>query len=233
MAIEKVELKVTVLAQDEGKVEALLNREAAPLQRRKVYFYDTKALALNANMLILRARVTQGDDDDSTVKLRPADLTDDHAGWHGIDGVKVELDVAGGDEVVSVKLDGEPDPGEIEAVETGKASVDSLFSKKQERFIDAYNPDGISLGDLKVLGPVDARKWDLEKPQGFPYKLSVEEWALPDATRFIELSFKVDPAEQDAAQTAFDALLDDLGIDATGDQTKKTGRVLKFFADRL
>ena len=214
-------------------MQALLEQEAAPPQRRKVYFYDTKALALDANKLILRARVTQGDDDDSTVKLRPADLTDDDAGWRQIDGVRVELDVVGDKQVVSAKLDGEPDPGEIEEVETGKARWVRCSPRSRSGSSTTYAPDGISLDELEVLGPVDARKWDLEKPQGFPYKLSVEEWALPDATRFIELSFKVFRPRRNDAQTAFRALLNDLEIDTTGDQTPKTRRVLKFFADRL
>ena len=226
--IEKVEFKLTVLPGDESKVQALLAREAVSPQRRKVYFYDTEDLALEGEKLILRARVTQGDDDDSTVKLRPVDRD-----WHGFDGARVELDVVGDKQVLSAKLDGEPDPGEIEDVEAGKRSLDSLFSKQQERFIAEYAPDGVSLEDLKVLGPVDARKWELDGLQGFDHTLSVEEWALPDATHFIELSFKVAPGEMDVARTAFHTLLEALEIDATGDQTAKTPRVLKFFAERL
>lgn len=44
-----------------------------------MYFYDTRDLALYGKHLVLRARVTQGGDDDSTVKLRPVDLADDEA----------------------------------------------------------------------------------------------------------------------------------------------------------
>ena len=191
MAIQKVEFKLTVLAEDEAKVEALLRKEAGQPQRRKVYFYDTKDLALYGKDLVLRARVTQGDDDDSTVKLRPVDLADDQASWRQIDGIRIELDVVGDKQVHSAKLDGEPDRGEIEEVEAKQRPVGSLFSGKQEQLIADYAPDGISLHELEVLGPVDARKWDLDNPEGFPHALSVEEWSLPDATRFIELSFKV------------------------------------------
>ena len=52
-------------------------------------------------------------------------------------------------------------------------------------------PSGTALNDLAVLGPVDARKWELP-PEYFPHELSVEEWSLPDGTHFFELSFKVD-----------------------------------------
>ena len=232
-AIEKVEFKLTVLAGEEDKVQALLQREGAQPRRRKVYFYDTKDLALYGKDLVLRARVTQGDDDDSTVKLRPVDLADDEASWRRIDGIRIELDVVGDKRVPSAKLDGEPDRGEIEEVEAKRRPVASLFSGKQERLIADYAPDGISLHELEVLGPVDARKWDLDNPEGFPHTLSVEEWSLPDATRFIELSFKVSADEASAAQTAFRALLTGLELDVAGDQTPKTPRVLKFFTDRL
>lgn len=232
-AIQKVEFKLTVLAGEEGKVQALLQKEGGQPQRRKVYFYDTKDLVLYGKDLVLRARVTQGVDDDSTVKLRPVDLADDEANWQQIDGIRIELDVVGDKQVPSAKLDGEPDRGEIEEVEARQRPVGSLFSGKQERLIADYAPDGISLDELEVLGPVDARKWDLDNTEGFPHALSVEEWSLPDATRFIELSFKVSADEANDAQTAFRALLTGLEVDVAGDQTQKTPRVLKFFADRL
>ena len=176
-AIQKVEFQLTVLAVEEGKVQALLQQEGGQPQRRKVYFYDTKDLALYAKNLVLRARVTEGDDDDSTVKLRPVDLADDEASWRQIDKIRIELDVVGDKQVVSAKLDGEPARGEIDEVEARKRGVGSLFSGKQERFIVDFAPDGTSLHDLVVLGPVDARKWDLDDPEGFPHTLSVEEWS--------------------------------------------------------
>ena len=74
---------------------------------------------------------------------------------------------------------------------------------------------------------------DLDNPEGFPHTLSVEEWSLPDATRFIELSFKISADEANDAQTAFRTLLTGLELDVAGDQTPKTPRVLKYFADRL
>lgn len=230
-AIQKVEFKLTVLAADEGKVQALLQKDGVQPQRRKVYFYDTKDLALHGKDLVLRARVTQGDDDDSTVKLRPVDLADGEASWRQIDGIRIELDVVGDKQVPSAKLDGEPDRGEIEKVEAKQSRVGSLFSGQQEQLIADFAPDGISLHELEVLGPVDARKWDLDSPEGFPHKLNVEEWSLSEATRFIELSFKVSADEANDAQTAFRALLAGLEVDVAGDQAPKTARVLKFFAD--
>jgi hypothetical protein len=232
-AIQKVEFKITVPSGEEATVQALLEREGSQPQGRKVYFYDTKDLALYGKDLVLRARVTQGDDDDSTVKLRPVKLADERASWRQIDGIRIELDVVRDKQVRSAKLDGQPDRGEIEEVETKQRPVASLFSGKQEQLVTDYAPDGISLHELEVLGPVDARKWDLDKPEGFPHTLSVEEWSLPDASHFVELSFKVSTDEVNYAQTAFRAFLRGLDVDMAGDQTPKTPRVLKYFADRL
>jgi hypothetical protein len=232
-AIQKVEFKLTVLPKDERKVQSLLAQERADPERRRVYFYDTRELALYARDLVLRSRVIEGDADDSTVKLRPVDLSRDHAAWREIGGIRVELDVVGSKHVASVKLDGEPDPGEIDDVAAGRRSVGSLFSGRQEELVQACTPDGLSSHDLEVLGPVDARKWDLENLDDFPHTLCVEEWSLPDASRFIELSFKVSPDEADDAQSAFHGLLAGLRIGLAGDQIAKTPRVLEFFAGRL
>ena len=175
-------------------MQAELRRAGVNPVRRKVYFYDTPELALFAKDLVLRARVTDGDDDDSTVKLRPLPLPDIPARWSATDGVRIELDVVGNKQVPSAKLDGEPDRGEIEQVEHGALELSKLFTKAQEAIVADELPSGTSLNDLAVLGPVDARKWELP-PETFPHKLSVEEWSLPDGTHFVELSFKVVPDE--------------------------------------
>jgi hypothetical protein len=166
--IERVEFKLTLLPADEAKLPALLRGAGVLPQRRKVYFYDTADLRLFGNDLILRARVTQGEDDDSTVKLRPVDPADDRAPWRGIDAIRVELDVVGDKRVCSAKLEGAPDHGEIEDVEAKGRRVGSLFTRTQEQLVAAYAPDGTALRDLEVLGPVDARKWELDDLDGFP-----------------------------------------------------------------
>jgi hypothetical protein len=231
-SIQKLEFKVTVLPAEEPKVTAELRRAGVSPARRKVYFYDTPELALFARDLVLRARVTDGDDDDSTVKLRPVPLPNVPARWVATNGVRIELDVVGVKHVPSAKVDGEPDRGEIEQVEHGALDLSKLFTKAQEALVADELPSGTSLNELAVLGPVDARKWDLP-PATFPHKLSVEEWLLADGTHFIELSFKVTPDEAVAAERAFHALLDRLDIGHDGDPDPKTPRVLKFFAGRL
>jgi hypothetical protein len=228
-AIQKVEFKTTARAVDEPKVLALLSDQP---RERDVYFFDTKALDLFTGLgLVLRARLNfDEDEDDSTVKLRPADLANPAAPWRTVEKIRVELDVVGSKEVPSAKLDGTPDKGEIEAVRDNERSVAKLFSDRQEKLITRCT--AIALSDLAVLGPVEARVWELEGL--FPHKLAVEKWTLPDdGGHFYELSFKVEADQAQAAEADFHELLGRLKIDVAGDQEPKTPRVLRFFAARL
>jgi hypothetical protein len=219
------------LQPEEVAVQDELRRAGVSPVRRKVYFYDTPELALFAKDLVLRARVTDGDDDDSTVKLRPLPLPGIPSRWSATADVRIELDVVGTRQVPSAKLDGKPDGGEIEQVESGTLKLSKLFTKAQEAIVAGELPSGTSLNDLAVLGPVDVRKWDLP-PETFPHKLSVEEWTLPDGSHFVELSFKVTSGEAHGAGRAFHALLDRMQIGHSGDPEPKTPKVLKFFAGR-
>ena len=230
--IGEVEFKHTLVAVDEDKVPLVFRGAFKQPQRRKVYFYDTRKLELYDGGLVLRARVTQGDDDDSTVKVRPATLKGD-APWRQIGGVEVELDVSGKGPMCSAKLDDNPEHGEVEDVEIEQRPIGSLFSQRQEDLVKAYAPRGVGFDDLEVLGPVDARKWVFDGLDDFPYTLCIEEWSLPDTTRFIELSVKVKRKAAPGAQAAFHALLERIGVTVAQGQEQKTPRVLRFFADRL
>ena len=134
-AIQKLEFKVTVFPAEEPKVHAELRRAGVSPARRRVYVYDTPKLALFAKDLVLRARVTDGDEDDSTVKLRPLPLSNIPARWIASDGVRIELDVVGAKQVPSAKLDGQPDRGEIEHVEHGALELSKLLANAQEALV--------------------------------------------------------------------------------------------------
>ena len=228
-AIQKVELKLTVLPTDESKVHDLL-AGAKPVQR-KVYFYDTPELALDAERLVLRARVTDGKED-STVKLRPVPLPVVPPPWSDDEDVEIELDVVGTRHTPSAKLDDKPGPGEIEQVERRERELSKLFNQAQEALIAPALPDETSLDDLEVLGPIDALKWELQL-DGFPHELAVEEWTVADGPHFIELSIKVDRGEADTARQEWEALLDGKGIGRRHKQDPKTRMVLEHFAKKL
>jgi hypothetical protein len=226
-----LEFKVTVLRGEERKLQAELKRLRVQPVRRRVYFYDTRGLDLAAQKLFLRGRETEGDDDQSTVKLRPLPEAGVPAHWQG--DVELSADVVGPKQVPSLKLDRKLDPGEVAAAASRDLELSKLFDKEQEAIIEAALPRDTKLDDLEVLGPIHARKWDLPADVLPPYELCVEEWSLPDASRFLEISFKADRVEGARAQQAFHALLDRLEIGHDGDPDPKTLNALEFFADWL
>jgi hypothetical protein len=231
--ITAVEFKHTLVAGDEDKLPRVFDGALKQPQRRKVYFYDTRKLELyKKRRLVLRARVTQGEEDDATVKVRPAKL-EGNAPWRETGGVEVELDVSGTGPMCSAKLEENPKQGRIEDVEAKQRPVGSLFSVRQKDLVKAYAREAVKFGDLEVLGPVDARKWVFDDLDDFPYELCIEEWSLPDTTRFIELSVKVKRKAAPRAQAAFHELLERIGVTVAEGQEQKTPRVLEFFADRL
>ncbi len=229
--IGEVEFKITVRANQEELVRAELEGAEIEPERRRVYFYDTQELALFDAGVVLRARVTRDAADDSTVKLRPVVPADIDRRWKQTDGFKIELDMVGDTPVCSAKLEAEQRRDEIDDVAAGERPMRTLFSDDQENLIGDYAPIGISWNELSVLGPVDVRKWELEPP-GFPHEVTVEEWVLPDDSDLIELSIKVPTDQALDAGKAFHALLDERGVDPTGDQQAKARTVLEFFTER-
>jgi hypothetical protein len=217
-----IEFKVTVHPHEEPAVRAELEAKAAAFVKREVYFYDTKDTALADQDLFLRGRATGGKAPDSTVKLRPVPKSGIPAAWKGT-GYRDEVDMVGNTPISSLKLD--RPKGEIDESDLDTAPR-KLFDKAQEGVV----PD--LWGDIKVLGPIHAHVWELEYGT-VPKKLSVEEWTVSGGPHFIELSFKVEAADEDAAREGFHALLDRLGIGHDGDPAPKTKRVIEFLADRL
>jgi uncharacterized protein YjbK len=223
---DRIEFKVTVFPSEEPKVQAELRRTRLTPKRRRVYFYDTPKLDLYDRHLVLRGRVTEGEAE-STLKLRPLPESGVPGPWKAAEA-RIELDVVGSKQVPSGKLDADLDPELIDQVAQGDAKASELFDGTQVGLVD----DDEELGKLVVLGPVDARVWDLPE-ESFPHELSVEEWSLPDGSHFMELSFKVKPDKAEKAQKDFHAYLTRLAIGFDGDPEPKTPKVLRFFVERL
>lgn len=70
---DTVELKVTVPESRSGFRSTTAALEIDPLaaQMRQVFFFDTPDLLLNRTGVVVRARRSQGREDDSVIKLRP------------------------------------------------------------------------------------------------------------------------------------------------------------------
>ena len=71
--VEGVEIKVTVRPSEELRSLRALELDEDSAEVRIIYFYDTVELDLYDSGVVLRARLVKGDDDDSTVKIRPVE----------------------------------------------------------------------------------------------------------------------------------------------------------------
>lgn len=162
-AIETVEFKYTLRKEDEPKLRDRLG----PGTAREVYFYDTADLALKSVHLVLRFRTTEGEKDNSTVKLRP--VPEDDEAWRQIPGIEIEGDMVGREFKVSAKLDDKRKAGTAMPSELAE-----LFGEQQALLAR------VDLDVLSVLGPVRALVWELGDVEGFPFKLDVEEWNVED-----------------------------------------------------
>jgi hypothetical protein len=181
--------------------------------------------------VILRAREIDGEPDDSTVKLRPFELTDLASQFRALEGLKCELDTLPDASTPSCSLKVEQASGEIAAVGRGERAIDKLFSSEQEAMVAAYGP-AIAWSQLVALGPIRARVWTLRSAELLD-KATAELWYMPDGTQTLELSMKVDT---DDAELGMEQLIDFVearGLGLDGEQESKTRRALEALAGAL
>jgi hypothetical protein len=224
-ASPRAELKVTIDPLDIRRARYRLSLVNAQSEERQIWFYDTPALDLLDAGAILRAREIAGDDDDSTVKLRPFELADLEARFRTLDGLKCELDRLPDTATPSCSLKVTQDEGEISEVGRGARQIDKLFSTEQEELLAAHGP-AIAWSELARLGPIRARVWTL-RSDALPEKVTAELWYMPDTTQSLELSMKVDAADADAAMAELIDFVEDRGLALDKEQESKTRRALE------
>ena len=104
--------------------------------------------------------------------------------------------------VCSATLKAKADAPSIRDVALGKRRSKKLFSKEQRAFFAAHAPDGLTLDDLSILGPIFVLKLNFE-PKELGRRMVAELWFYPDGSRILELSTKCTAA--DAFQVAAEA----------------------------
>ena len=226
----RVELKVTL---DPAEIEFAryrfgLDDDAGEL--RFVHFYDTLALDLFDAGVILRARKIVGDDDDSTVKIRPLDAEDAEA-WRETGDFKCEIDRTPTASVSSCSLSDRQGSAEIGLVAQGKRSIASLFDDAQEEFVATFGPDAPSFPDLVDLGAVETMVWKVESSQ-LDERMTFELWHLPDGSDILEVSIKVDAEDADDAIEDLLGYLDDHDLRVGEQQETKTRAAIEQLAAR-
>ncbi len=227
-----VELKLTVPASDHRAAIAELGLDPLEAQIRQVFFFDTPELALNSVGVVARARRIQGRAGDTVVKLRPVDPEGLPAELRLSPNVVVEVDAMPGGYVCSASLKAKAPAPAVRDAAQGKRPLRKLFSKEQRAFFAAHAPDGLSLDDLSILGPIFVLKLNFQ-PSEFQRRMVAELWFYPDGSRILELSTKCTAA--DAFQVAAEArsFLAAKGVNLNGRQQTKTKAALTFFSKQL
>jgi hypothetical protein len=225
---DSVELKLTVPDSYRRQAAAALDVDPLDAQIRQVYFFDTPDLALNEVGVVARARRVQGRGDDSVVKLRPVVPADVQA-ERASDNLVVEVDAMPGGFVCSASMKGGLGPKAVKEVAAGRKGIRTLFSKEQRQFYKAHAPDGVTLDDLSILGPITVFKLKIRPPE-LSMRIVAELWFYPDGSRILELSAKAAPSEAFQAAAELRAFLAAKGLDVSGEQQTKTKTALEFFA---
>jgi hypothetical protein len=228
---DTVELKVTI---SEGKQRSALSAlEIDPLdaQIRQVFFFETPDLALNRAGVVVRARRVQGRGDDSVVKLRPVEPGQIPPHVRAEDEFGVEVDAMPGGFVCSGSMKHALPRALVREAVAGRKSAHKLFSKAQRAFYAEHAPEGLSLDDLSIFGPVFVLKVKLTPPE-FKRRLVAELWLYPDNTHILELSLKCPPSDAFLVAAETRAFLAAREVDTSGEQHTKTKQALEFFSSQ-
>jgi len=228
---DSVELKLTVPQSNQRTTVRALGADPLDAQIRQVFFFDTPDLQLNEHGLVVRARRVQGKGDDTVVKLRPVVPDDLPKAVRRSESFVVEVDAMPGGYVCSGSMKGVA-AAPVRETLAEQRPLRKLFTKEQREFFAAYAPEGVTLDDLSVLGPLFVLKLKLV-PEGLERKLVGEMWLYPDGSRVIELSTKTTPADALMAAAEVRVYLSRLGVDLGGEQTTKTRKALEFFSGEL
>ena len=229
---DSVELKVTVPELAHRSTTVTLGLDPLDAQIRHVYFFDTPDLALNRAGVVVRARRIQGAGNDSVVKLRPVVPTELPSDIRRSPSFAVEVDIVPGSYVCSASLKNKLPATAVRASVSGERPLHKLFSKEQRAFFAEHAPDGLTIDDLSILGPIFVLKLKVV-PETFHRRLVAEMWIYPDGSRILELSTKCPPDEAVPVTAELRRLLEDKGIDLTAQQQTKTKTALEFFSAEL
>ena len=228
---DTVELKLTIPDADQRSTIAALGMDPLQAQIRQVFFFDTPDLKLYEAGIVPRARRVQGKGDDSVVKLRPVVPEELPPKERKSVNLGVEVDAMPGGYVCSASMKGIP-PDDVRTITLSGGPIRKLFTKEQRAFFEAHGPDGISLDDLSILGPINVFKLRF-KPKDHDQRLVAELWMYPDNSRILELSTKCLPRAALQVATETRLYLKRMGIDVTGQQQTKTKTALRYFARHL
>jgi hypothetical protein len=211
------EIKVLLPPPTMEKVIATLAFEQKAIGR--VYLFDTDALDLLKQGVIVRAR--QGGNNDLTVKVRLPARTKEIDASHLREHFPCELDRTADTEEISFSVGRKYKPGQVP--EAGSDLL-KVFSKSQRRLLQEA---GVSIDwtRVKSLANIKLTKWEAEGGPLFR-KFALELWESPRGN-VLELSTRVKPGAGASKYTELQRLLDQKGLPLSDRQGTKTSIVLE------
>ena len=229
---DSVELKLTVPDSDRRSTVRALGIDPLQAQIRQVVFFDTPALDLDRQGVVVRARRVQGELGDTVVKLRPVVPAELPGALRQDKGFGVEVDALPGGFVCSGSLKAKVDGDLVWQTIGGTRPIRKLFTKGQRALVAEHTSGDVDLDSLAVLGPIFVLKVKFV-PADYARKMVAELWLYPDGSRILELSTKCLPAEAFDVAARTKAFLTERGVDLTAEQQTKTRTALNFFTAEL
>jgi hypothetical protein len=145
---------------------------------------------------------------------------------------RIEVDALPGGFVCSGTMKGALGPSDVRRAVAGDLAVRKLFSKGQRGFFAAHAPEGVTLDDLTILGPILVLKLRFT-PKELNRRLVAELWVYPDGSRVLELSTRCATTEAFQVAAEVRTFLASRGVDISGEQQTKTRKALQYFAQTL
>ncbi len=247
MRFDGVEVKVTFTGdQTEPAVQALHLPPGRPPWR--IHFCEDVTAGVSPGTplldagVILRAREKPGDEDDTTVKLRPCRRSQLPDPWPAVEEgeagngdeweVEVEADWAGSRRVLAASCSCDRAGGVVADVVSGRRPVEDLFVAEQLAFLRDCSAVRVNVATLTVLPPVTAIRWRSVEAAPPELGLRAERWTV-DGLDFLELSLAAeDVDEARTKQDALTAFVHSLGLVVHPDQDTKTRQVLRHLVER-
>ncbi|MCA5894956.1 hypothetical protein LEP48_16620 [Isoptericola sp. NEAU-Y5] len=223
--VDSVELKLTVPDDRLRSVVQTLGIDPLDAVVRQISFIDTPDLRLSTAGVVVRARRTQRQPGDLTVKLRPMLPADVPRKLRERDGFKVEVDASPAGFTCSCSLTAAVPDEHVKRLLADELSVADTLDGPQRAMVAERMPQGVVLADLTGLGSITLLKCKF-LPAGGRRRMVAELWVLPDGSRILELSMKSAPDAAFQAAAELKVLLAGHGIDLGAPQETKTRAAL-------
>ena len=189
--------------------------------RKRIYFFDTDALELFKQGVIVRLR--QGADNDLTVKVRAPRGSGQVDNSHLRKHFPCEIDRTGDEENTSYAVRRKYKTPQIP--EKG-SDISNLLTRRQEGLLREAGAV-IDWARVMRIAAIQSTQWETTAQAPFR-KLALELWEFP-AGSILEISTRVSPDAEPAKYAEFQRMADGKGLSLQPDQRTKTEAALEAF----